>query len=123
MPMRPGVKSIFVVAPGKPSNSGRSATRRHIGMGVEQGRGEIAPGELGQIFLRRACQPRLFCRGGFHCVRDAARRNLAEAQIGRQARRGAMLKDVPLVRVVFQPLRDENFERSERACSPGFRRG
>ena len=84
-------------------------------MGVEKGCRKVTPGELGQVFLRGAGQPMLFPRRGFDRMRDPARRNLAEAQVRRQARRGAIRKDVPLVRVVFQPLCDEGLERGERA--------
>ena len=115
MPMRPGLKSVLVVPPGKALELGPQRTRRHIGMGVEQGCRKVAPGELGQIFLRGAGQPMLFRRRGFDRVRDAARRNLAETQVRRQARRGAIRQDVPLARVVFQLLCDEGLERGERA--------
>ena len=80
-PLRPGVKSLLVVAPRKALELRPQTTRRHIGMGLQQGRSKIAPRELSQIFLRRIGQRRLGGRRGFDRVRDATRRDFAETQV------------------------------------------
>jgi hypothetical protein len=61
----------------------------------------------------------LFRRRGFDRVRDAARRGLAETQIRRQARRGAMRKNIALVRVSLQRASSEDLEPGQRACFAG----
>ena len=62
-PLRPGAKALVVVAPGKALEFWPQRTRRDLGMGEEERRGEVAPAELGHEFFRVALQagPR---RGG-----------------------------------------------------------
>jgi hypothetical protein len=108
--MRPGVKSILVAAPRKALELTPQATRRHIRMGVEQGRCKIAPGELSQIFFRFIGQLMAFRRRGFDRMRDAARRDLAEAQVRRYARCCAGSEKVAFISVSLQLSASEGLE-------------
>ena len=55
-------------------------------MGVKEGRGEVAPAEFGEIFLRRLSKARIRGRGPFRRGGGPAGRDLAEAQMGGEAR-------------------------------------
>ena len=84
-------------------------------MGVQLRGGEVAPAQLGHILVRRIGQR--WVGGGCYVdgVRDATRRDVAEAQVRRQARGGAERERVTLIRVKSERPGGESLERGERA--------
>ena len=83
---RPGAKAGSVVAPGEALELPPQRPLRHVGMGVKEGRGEVAPAELGEIFLRRLSNAWIRGRGAFRRGGGPSGRDLAEAQMGGEAR-------------------------------------
>ena len=120
MPMRPGVE-IHPRRGARESARTRAAARRVAISGWASSKAVAKSRQVSsaRYFSAAPASAWLRRRRGFDRVRDAARRDLAETQIRRQARRGAMRKDVALVRVAFQRLRDEGLERGARACFAG----